>query len=87
MYVFSEIEVKGTVEWLLKIVYKESMVSDFGRAGLGKIGYKSGWCAGCSHLCEKFCLMELVDLVWLRNFSNEGMECLKWSMEEDQCRE
>ena len=31
---------KGTVEWLLKIVYKEGMVSDIGRACLRDIGYK-----------------------------------------------
>ena len=38
-----------------------------------KIIYKSRWCARCSHLGEKFGLMELVDLLWLRNFSNQGM--------------
>ena len=32
---------KGTVEWLLTVVYKESMVSDIGRACLRDIGYKS----------------------------------------------
>ena len=47
-----ESERKGMVEWLLKIGYKESMVSDIGRA--------------CR--CEKFGLMELVDLLWLQNF-------------------
>ena len=59
--------------WLLKIDYKESMVSDIGRACMREIVYKSRWCARWSHLCEKFGLIELVHLLWLRNFSNEGM--------------
>ena len=32
---------------------------------LREIGYKSRCCARCKHLCEKFGLMELVDLLWL----------------------
>ena len=31
----------GIVDWLLKIVYEESLVSDIGRACLMKVGYKS----------------------------------------------
>ena len=82
MEFLSEREVKGTVEWLLKIVYKESMVSDIGRACLKKIGYKSRWCARCSDLCERFGLRALVDLLWLRNFRNEEMTLLE--MEYDR---
>ena len=62
--------------------YKESMVSDIGRASLREIGYKCRWCAGFNHPCEKFGLMEPLYLLWLRNFSNEGMTLLK--MEHDR---
>ena len=70
------------MEWLRKIVYKESMVSDIGRACHRDIGYKSRWCTRFSHLCEKFGLMELVDLLWLLYFSNERMTLLE--MEYDR---
>ena len=33
------------MKWLVKIVYKESMVTDIGRACLREIGYKSRWYA------------------------------------------
>ena len=55
-----EREVGEVVDWLLRIVYEESMVSDIGRACLKKIGFKSRWWARCNHLCEKFGQMELV---------------------------
>ena len=41
-----------------------------------KIEYKSRLCAICHHVCEKFGLWELVNLLWLRNFTNEGMTML-----------
>ena len=34
-------QVKGMVDWLLRIVYEERMVSDIGRVCLMEIGYKS----------------------------------------------
>ena len=37
---YKEREVKVMVDWLLRIVYEESMVSDIGRACLIEIGYK-----------------------------------------------
>ena len=45
------------------------MVSDIGRTCLRDNGYKSR--------CEKFGLMRLVDLLWLWNFSNEGITLLR----------
>ena len=51
------------------------MLSHFGRACFREFGYKSTCYARCSHLCEKFGLMKLVDLLWLRNFSHEGITC------------
>ena len=37
---FAEKEVKCIVDWLLRIVYEESPVSDIGRACLVEVGYK-----------------------------------------------
>ena len=36
---FAEREVKCIMEWLLRIVYEESLVSDIGRACLMEVGY------------------------------------------------
>ena len=54
------------VDWLLRIEYEESMVYDIGRVCMMEIGYKSRWCAGFNHVCEKFGLWKLVKLIWLR---------------------
>ena len=74
---FAERDVKGMVDWLLRIVYEDSMLSDIGRACLMGIGYKSIWWERCKHVCEKFGLWELVNLIWLRNISKEGMAMLE----------
>ena len=42
------------VDWLLRIEYEESLVSDIGRACLVDIGYKSRWWARSNHVSEKF---------------------------------
>ena len=41
-----------------------------------EIGYKSRLWARCNHVCEKFGLWELVNLLWLRKISTEGMAML-----------
>ena len=66
---FSKREVKGIVDWLLRIVYEDNLVSDIGRKCMTEIGYKSRWWARCNHVCDKFGLRELVNLPWLRNIS------------------
>ena len=76
---FPEREVKSIVDWLLRIVYEESLVSDMGRACLMEVGYKSRWGGGgarCNHVCDIFGLWELVNLLWLRNINKEGMAML-----------
>ena len=73
---FAEREVKCIVDWLLMIVYEESLVSDIGRGCLMEVGYKSRWWARCNHGCDKFGLWELVNLLWLRNINKEGMAML-----------
>ena len=67
---------KYIVDWLLRIVYEESLVSDIGRACLMEVGYKSRWWARCNHVCEKLGRLELVNLLWLRNINKEGMAML-----------
>ena len=68
---FAEREVNTMVDWVLRKVYEESLISDIGRACLREIGYKSRWWARYNHMCEKFGLKKLVDLLWLRNISKE----------------
>ena len=51
---FAEREVKCIVDWMLRIVYEESLVSDIGRAYMMEIGYKSRWRVRCNHVCDKF---------------------------------
>ena len=35
--------------------------------------YKSRWWERCNHVCDRFGLWELVNLLWLWNFNKEGM--------------
>ena len=49
---FAEREVKCIVDWLLRIVYEERLVSDIGRACPMEVGYKFRWWASCNHICE-----------------------------------
>ena len=55
------------MDWLLSILYEESLVSDIGRACLMGVGYKSRWWARCNHVCDKFGLWEVVNLLWLES--------------------
>ena len=70
--------VKCIVDWLLRIVYEESLVSDIKRACLMEVGYKSISLGGGQDVImfDKFGLWELVNLLWLRNIYKEGMDML-----------
>ena len=57
-------------------MYEESLVSDIGRACLMEVGYKSKWWVRCNHVCDKFGMWELVNLLCLRNLNKEGMAML-----------
>ena len=61
------------MDWMLRIVYEESLVSDIRRACLMEVGYKCRWWARCNHDCDKCGLWELVNMLWLRNINKEGM--------------
>ena len=58
-------EAKAMVKWMLKVVFEEKLVSEIGRACLIELGCKSKWWSRCGHLCGKFGLFELVNLIWL----------------------
>ena len=74
---FAEREVKCIMDWLLRIVYEESLVSDIRRACLVEVVYKFRWGgARYNNVCDKFGLLELVNLLWLRNINKEGMTML-----------
>ena len=44
---FEEREAKAMVKWMLRVVFKENMVSEIGRACLIDIGCKSRWWSRC----------------------------------------
>ena len=60
---FEEREATAMVKWMLRVVFEENMVSEIGRACLVEIGCKSRWWARCRHICSKFGLKELVNLI------------------------
>ena len=57
----------------LRIVYAEGLVSDIGRACLMEVGYKSRWWTRCNHVCDRFGMWELVNLLLLRIIKKGGM--------------
>ena len=61
------------VKWMLKVVFEENLVFEIGRACLIELGCKSRWWSRCRHICSKFGLFELVNLICLREVSLNGM--------------
>ena len=61
---FEEREAKSMVKWMLKVVFEENLVSEIGSACLIELGCKSRWWSRCRHICSKFGLFELVNLIW-----------------------
>ena len=61
------------VKWMLRVVFEENLVSEIGRACLIEIGCKSRWWSRCRHICSKFGLLKLVNLICLREESVNGM--------------
>ena len=61
------------VKWMLRVVFEDNLVTEIGRACLIEIGCKSRWWSRCRGICSKFVLMELVNLIWLREVSVNGM--------------
>ena len=79
---FEEREAKAMVSWLLRIVFSENRMADLGRACLLEIGCKSGWWARCRHICNKFGLKELVNLICWGDVSVNGVDKLGMSVNE-----
>ena len=80
---FEEREAKVMVKWILRVVFEENLMSEIGRACLVEIGCKSRWWARCRHICSKFGLIELVNLIWLRDASVNGTVNLRMNVEEE----
>ena len=78
---FEEREAKVMVEWMLRVVVEENLMSEIGRACLIETGCKSIWWARCRHICTKFGLMELVNLIILRDVSVNGMVSIGMKMD------
>ena len=70
---FEEREAKAMVKWMLTVMCEENLVSEIGRACLIEMGWKSRWWAWYRHICSKFGLLELVNLIWLREVGVNGM--------------
>ena len=58
---------------MLKVVFEENLVSDIGRACLIELGCKSRLWSRCRHICSKFGRFELVNLIWVREVSLNGI--------------
>ena len=63
-------------------MFSENLMADLDRACLLEIGLKSGWWAWCRHICNKFVLKELVNLICLGDVSINGVDKLGMSMNE-----
>ena len=63
------------------MVFEENVVSEICRACLIEIGCKSIWWSRCRHICSKFGLLELVNLICLREVSVNGMVNLGMNIE------
>ena len=64
------------VEWMLRVVFEDNLMSEIGRACLIETGCKSRWGARCRHICSKFRLKELGNLILLRDVRANGMGSL-----------
>ena len=71
--IFEEREAKVKVEWMLRVVFEDILMSEIGRACLIETGCKQRWWGRCRHICTKFGLIELVNRILLRNVSVNGM--------------
>ena len=81
MEYFEEREAKVMVELTLQLVFEDNCMSEIKRACLIETGCKSRWWARCRHICTKFGLMELVNLILLRDVSVNGMVSLGMKMD------
>lgn len=79
---FEERETKAMVSCLLRLVFKNNIVSEIGRACLTEIGGNSRWWSRLRHLCGKYGLNDLVNLTWLGFINREGLERLNLSSSE-----
>ena len=48
--IFEEREAKVIVEWMLRVVFEDNLMSEIGRACLIETGCKSRWWTRCSHI-------------------------------------
>ena len=61
---------------MLRVVFEDNLMSEIGRTCLIETGCKSRWWGRCRHICTKFGLMELVNLILLRDVSVNRMVSL-----------
>ena len=55
------------------MVFDRKLVSEISRACLIELGCKSRWWSRCRNICSKIVLLELVNIICLREVSVNGM--------------
>ena len=70
---------------MLRVVFEDNLMSEIGRTCLIETGCKSRWWARCRHIFTKFGLMELVNLILLRDVSVNGIVSLGVKMDRKVC--
>ena len=70
---FEEREAKAMSDWAVRLVFEENKMSEIGRACLIEIGARSRWWCRMRHICNKFGLNELMNLICLGDMSIDGM--------------
>ena len=83
---FSEREAKAVSDWLLRMIFNRSVISEIGNACLVELGGKSRWWARCRHVCGKFGLDDLVNVTWLGDISVKGLENLGLNLDYKEWR-
>ena len=62
--------------------FEGNLMSEIGRACLMETGCKSRWWTRCRHTCTKFRLIELVNLILLRDVSVNAMMSIVMKMDK-----
>ncbi len=77
---FEEREAKAMVACLLRIIFEDNLISEIGRACLIEIGGKSRWWSRLRHICNKYDMSDLVNLICLGDISKNGLGNLNLSL-------
>ena len=60
--------------WMIRVIFDVSVVAEIGRACLVEMGARSRWWARMRHLCHKFGMEDLLNLICVADMSVKGLE-------------